>query len=175
MKPTTLANRYARAVVRVALRQGESPSWYGELKNFEKQFSEIPLLCHALTNPGIPLRKKEQVLGEIVTVPVLRRVILYLIRKNQLALLGDIVQRAQQLLDEEEGVARATVRTAFALSPEQKENLAGSLRDFFQKPVLIEETIEPDLLAGMRIRVGDTILDNSLKGELEALERQLLA
>lgn len=133
------------------------------------------MLRYFLTNPGIPFSKKSELLDKLITVPLLRCFLLHLIKRNYLTLLPDIIERIQRLLDQEEGVLRAEVRSASALSTEQKEKLSVSLKDFFQNPILIEASVDPELLAGMVIRVGDTVLDNSLKSQLAVLERQLLA
>ncbi len=173
MKQTLLANRYARAFVRVSLRGGKAPEWHSGLKNFSVLLRQTPLLYTSLSNPGIPFAKKKELVEKCADVPVIQRLVLHLVLKNRLGILSEITRRAQELLDEEEGVARAVVRSASPLSLEQKQELSESLKDWMGQTVLIEETPDPQLLAGMVIRVGDTILDNSLKNQLKILEHQL--
>jgi F-type H+-transporting ATPase subunit delta len=174
MKPTLLANRYARAFVRVSLRKGEAQAWYSQLKNFTELLAKTPLLASSLSNPGIPFAKKRAVVEKLTDQTVLRNFLLHLAQRNRLRLLPEIICRGQQLLDNEAGVARASVRTASPMSAEEKLRLSESLKDFFQKPILVEDFVDPELLAGMMIRVGDTILDGSLKGQLKLLEHQLI-
>lgn len=173
MKSPLIAKRYARAFAQAALRKEETETFYSELKNFASFLSQIPSLSPSLVNPGIPVAKKKELLEKLIGSEILQRLILYLIKRNNLRLLPAIVHRVQELLDEHHGISRAAVHTALALSFEQKEKLTESLKDFFQRPILIEETVDSNLLAGMVIHVGDTVIDNSLKGQLAVLERQL--
>ena len=174
MKMTLLANRYARAFVRASLRKGDAQAGHSEIKDFSELLTKTPLLLSTLSNPGIPFAKKRAIVEKLTDYPFLRNLLLHLARRNRLRLLPGIVRRTQQLLDEQAGIARADVKTASPMSPEEKTKLAELLKVLFQKPILVEETLDSDLLAGMVIRVGDTIIDNSLKGQLQSLEKQLL-
>lgn len=174
MKQTLLANRYARAFVRASLRGGKSQEWYSGLKNFSVLLRQTPMIDTSLSNPGIPFANKKELIEKCADVGVIQRLILHLILKNRLGVLSEIIRRSQELLDEEEGVARVRVRSASPLSFEQKQKLSESLKDWMGQTVLIEETPDPQLLAGMVVRVGDMILDGSLKGQLELLEHQLI-
>ncbi len=170
MKQTLLANRYARAFVRASLRGGEAPEWHSGLKSFSDLLLQTPLLYTFLSNPGIPFVKKKELVEKCVGVPVIQRLIFHLVLKNRLELLSEMICRTQELLDEEEGVVRVMVRSVSPLSFEQKQELIESLKNWMGRTVLIEETTDPQLLAGIVVRVGDTILDNSLKGQLQLLE-----
>ena len=169
MKQPLLANRYARAFVRISLSKGETPRQYLDLKDFSDLLAQTPLLAVSLTHPEIPAAKKKTLVEKLAASPLIHRLIFHLVSKNRLRMLPEIVRRAQELLDQEEGVVRARVRSASPLSFEQKQELSESLKDWMGRTVLIEETLDPQLLAGMVVRVGDTIIDNSLKGQFEIL------
>lgn len=169
MKPTLLANRYARALVRVSLRK----EGLEELKNFSVLLAQTPLLAVSLANPGIPFTNKKALVEKLVSAPVIQRLVLHLVSRNRLRMLPEIIRRSQELLDAEAGVARAVVRTASPLTAGQKQELAESLKGLVDRGVLIEEVPDSNLLAGMIIRIGDTIIDNSLQGQLKMLENQL--
>lgn len=169
MRQTLLANRYAKAFVKA----GAPPCPYTELKDFSDLLARTPLLAASLTSPGIPFARKKLLIENLAKSPVIQRLILHLVSKNRLRMLPEIVRRSQELLDKEEGIARAVVRTALPLTFEQKQELMASLKDLIGRNVLIEETPDHELLAGMVVRVGDMVMDNSLKNQLKILEDQL--
>lgn len=173
MRDTILAHRYANAFVRISSDKEETSQWFGQLKNFSQRLSTTPLLWQALVHPAIPLDKKRELLEKLTQIPLIRRLVIHLTLKKRLRFLPEIVRHAQDLIDKKGGIARAFVRTASQLSLEQREGVAESLKVFFSRPILIEEKVAPELIAGMTIQVGDTILDNSLKGQLQLLEKQL--
>lgn len=69
------------------------------------------------------------------------------------------------------GVAR--VRVAVALRPAEEEALRQALERYFQRPLQLEVVVDPNVLGGVQVRVGDTVIDGSLRGKLDALRRHL--
>ena len=67
----------------------------------------------------------------------------------------------------------AQVRVAVALRPEEEQALRQALERYFQRPLQLEIILDPDILGGVRVRVGDTVIDGSLRGKLEALRHHL--
>lgn len=173
MKPFVLIHRYAEAFVEGALAKGETKEPLSQLQGVWRLVNETPQLRTFFENPGIPLEQKERLLTQLVPSSFARRILLTLIEKNQLSFLPDLLTRAQELLDQKEGLLRAHVRSASALSKEENQTLAQSLEEFFGKPILIEEQVDHKLLAGRVIRVGDTVIDNSLASQLKKLEWSL--
>jgi F-type H+-transporting ATPase subunit delta len=87
--------------------------------------------------------------------------------------LPEIVAAYRELVDEDLGQARASVRTAVALTETQRKELGGRLERTLGKRVLIEEHVDPTLLGGFVAQVGSFILDGSLDGQLARMRERL--
>ncbi|MBI4423498.1 MAG: ATP synthase F1 subunit delta [Elusimicrobia bacterium] len=97
-----------------------------------------------------------------------------LIDKKRIGLLPVIVADFGRLLDESAGRLRAQVRAASELSPAELETLAKKLRAFTGKDVVLEIKTDPELLGGAVVRMGDTVLDGSIQGQLKRLAARLI-
>ncbi len=67
----------------------------------------------------------------------------------------------------------ARVRVAVALRPDEEQALRQALERYFHRPLELEIIVDPSILGGVRVRVGDTVIDGSLRGKLDALRRHL--
>ena len=93
--------------------------------------------------------------------------------KGRLALLPQIAERFQTLLDDHRGIAHAHVLTAVEMSEEERQALARRLSEITRKEVQIEAYKAPEILGGLVARIGDTLIDGSTRSKLLALRRQL--
>jgi F-type H+-transporting ATPase subunit delta len=96
-----------------------------------------------------------------------------LAERGSLALLPAIVLEYGARLNESQGRAQAQVTTAVALSDTQRDRLGGLLRDMLERDVVIEAAVDPEVIGGVVVQVGDQIIDGSVRARLEALKRQL--
>lgn len=94
-------------------------------------------------------------------------------RKNRLALGPSIASFFRELLDEERGIVRAAVTSAIELDEERVSAIRDQLASQTGKTVELETGVDPDLIAGLVIRVGDQLLDGSTRGRLRALRSHL--
>ena len=77
------------------------------------------------------------------------------------------------LLDSRLGIARAKVQTAFELTPQQKKKVEEALGQFAGKDIRAEYKTDPSLLGGLCARLGDVLIDGTLKGRFEKLQEEL--
>lgn len=88
-------------------------------------------------------------------------------------LLDACVQEVSALADERLGIVRADVQTAFELTQEQKKRVEEALGRFTGKKALVQFTSDPALLGGLRARLGDVLIDGTLKRQFEKLQEEL--
>ena len=92
---------------------------------------------------------------------------------QELLELRDVVENSaalyQELDYERRGVRRARVEAAVALSSEQQARLQSALAKLFAAPVVIEQQVTPDIIAGVRVTVGDSVIDNTVQGRLRRM------
>ena len=92
---------------------------------------------------------------------------------DRIVLLPEIRELFENLKDDAEGVARADIASAFPLTDEQVARLTAALERRFKKKIEPTVTVDQELIGGARIAVGDTVIDGSVRGELESMANQL--
>ena len=96
-----------------------------------------------------------------------------LIENGRLGLLPEISEIYEQLKNEREGVVEARIGTAFPLDPQSLAALVADLEKRFKRRVQPVVTVDPELIGGIRIQVGDEVIDGSVRGKLAAMAMAL--
>ncbi len=175
-----LANRYARALVDVALKPGavETPQKIAAgLADFLSALGSSAELRGVLASPAVAPEKKRSVLAALGEKLELGRTTQNFLRvvvdRRRLSLLGEMVSAFQALLDERAGIVRAEVTAAQPVEEAQQAALAEKLSGVTGKRVLPQFAVDPALLGGAVARIGSTIYDGSVRGRLRTLGRKL--
>jgi F-type H+-transporting ATPase subunit delta len=166
--------RYALAVVELARTDNSFTSWATALDGLES-LTQQPSFVNALQADGMTDDKFAEIVRQVV--PAIRPTELNLFRllrhKGRLALGPSINSFFRELWDEERGIERAVVRTAVPLEDSQRESIAAQLSRESGHQVQLESEVDPSLLGGVVIRVGDRLIDGSTRTRLRALRQQL--
>ncbi len=180
MTSSALASRYAGALVDVVLApraQADPQQVTRELRSFEGLLTESHDLQHALASPAVaPGRKKAVVarLGERLGMSrVSRNFLFVLIDHRRMDALRDVVDAFEILLDERLGFARAEVISARALDERRRETLSRTLEELTGKKIRSRFSVDPALIGGVIARIGSTVYDGSVRGQLQELGRRL--
>ncbi len=151
----------------------------GEMRSFEELMRSSAELSTALETPSIPGARKKAVIRRIADLLKLSRLsrnfLLVLIDRRRIASLPHIIQSLEQVLDERLGFARVEVISARSLSEEQRSALAAQLEHITGKRVRMQVAVDESLIGGAVARVGSTVYDGSVRGQLHALERRMAA
>lgn len=176
---TTVAERYARAIFALGVETGTLSALTEQVRKFADAYEQSLDLRSVLENPVILAEQRQKVLADVASRLGLDRLALntvqYLAARRRLAALGDIAERLEGLSDEKQGVVRATVTSAQPLPESYYERLGAELTTLVGRKVLIDRREDPTLIAGVVTRIGDNTIDGSLRGQLDQLERRLLA
>jgi F-type H+-transporting ATPase subunit delta len=172
----TLARPYAEALFQVAVK--------GDLK---QAVGEAQALAAVAANPQLrtfadsPKATVEQVFGlitSVVDVPLSdasKNLLRTVIDNNRLGVLPEIAAQFHALVSARSGVSDAVIYSAFAISPEQLADVLASLERRFNRKLNASVVIEPELIGGIRVVVGDEVLDTSVKARLEQMKVALTA
>jgi F-type H+-transporting ATPase subunit delta len=137
-----------------------------------------PELREFFENPTIGKRAKSAALtpGLADSSPLLRGFIGVLLQNNRLELFRPVAQAYARILDRRAGRVPVLVTAAVEPTDEQREKIAANLKKLLdnREPVL-DVRVDPDLLGGMVVRVGDTVIDTSVRTRLQSLRNLLLA
>lgn len=147
-----------------------------EVFRFGRIIDANPDLQMALTNPALDSSKKADVLTELLTEKADAATV-RLLRSAVTELHGRPVQTAiadlSGLAAQRRGRVVAEVRTATPLSAEQSERLAGALGRIHNRDVQLNVTVDPSVVGGLEVRVGDEVIDGTLSTRIEAARRRL--
>lgn len=172
---TAAAKRYARAVFALAQQEGGVERWSERLARVSTMFGD-PEIASVLSNPTIARERRESV---VVDAHVLDQegtnLARLLIESGRIGDAKEIENEFHRLADEAAGRVRATVTTAIALDPEERERVARELSKRLEKDVRLDVVVDPRILGGMKLRYGDRLVDATVATRLEQLRRRLAA
>ena len=167
--------RYAIAIAELASERGESAQWDEAIDALDALTSTAAFVA-ALQSEQTSDDRLQSIVREAVPGigPLQLNLFRLLRRKGRLVLGSSIASYYRELRDEEGGIVRAEVRTAVALDDERREAIASRIREWTGKQVEIETEVDPGLLGGAVIRIGDQLIDGSTRGRLRGLREQLV-
>lgn len=176
-RPTTTARRYAEAAFEIGLRDGTVDAWRTELEAAAAALAD-ERLTRVLANPAIPLDARSaavtEALGARVSRPVLNLVLL-LLRRGRIELLPQVAAEFRRLDDDRLGITPATATSAAPLEPDEVRALAARLEQLTGGRVDLDLQVDPSILGGLVVRVGDRLIDGSVRGRLERLRSRLVS
>lgn len=169
------ARRYATAAFELAQEAGEAEAWAGALDQIAALFAD-PDVVRVMSNSRVPNETKLSIAREALKdLPALTvNLAGLLIAKGRTALAPAIAQQFRELLEESQGIVRARARSAVPLSKEEEEAIARRLGLETGKHVILETEVDPSLIGGLVIQVGDRLVDASTRARLEALKENLV-
>ncbi len=170
MKATILVKRYAQGFVAAITTEEEFERIFTELKEISRIFEGHPDLKIVIGSPLLPESKKKQVINSIIDAFQLadktRRFLLLLNEHQRMGLLPEIVRYLPYAWREKRGVLVFEVRSAVPLKKEEAEELRQKLASLEGAPVHLDLVVDPEVLAGLRLKKGNIVYDASVKGQL---------
>ena len=178
--PAAVASRYARALVDVVLApasQHQPDRVREDLVSFERALADSPELANALASPAITRPRKRAViarLGQSLGVSgVAKNFLFVLIDHRRMADLSGIIVTFEKMVDERLGIMQVDVTSAQELKQPQQDDLIRQLETMTGKKIALNLRTDRDLVGGLVVRLGSTVFDGSVRGQLEALGREL--
>ena len=169
------AKRYARAVFELAQHEDGLERWSERLASVSTMFGD-PHTAAVLSNPTIAREQREAVVADAHVLDQegtnLARL---LIESGRIGDAQEIEDEFHRLADEAAGRVRATVTTAIALDPEERERVARELSKRLEKDVRLDVVVDPRILGGMKLQSGDRLGEDTVATRLEQLRRRLAA
>jgi F-type H+-transporting ATPase subunit delta len=171
-----VAKRYAEALFSIAQDQNNIQGIEADLSVIVTALEEYPDLKRILQHPAIsPAVKKQQVaelFEKAVSATVLNFVRLLLDRRRENEL-PKIYEQFVQMADQARGQVKAHIETAFPLDETELKGLAEKLGAVCGKQLDVSSSVNEELIAGARLKVGDRVIDASVKGQLDRLQQNI--
>jgi len=171
----TIARPYAEAAFSTARDQNALPVWSQMLKLASSVVGDARV-GEALDNPKLDAPAKESLLLSICGDGLNaegRNFVRLLVQADRIALMPYIATLFETLKDDADGVAKATIESAFELSAEDLKDLTIALERRFKRKVEATVVVNPELIGGARISVGDNVIDGTVQERLRAMAVQL--
>lgn len=172
-----LARVYAEALLALAEEQNAADDIGGELNTVAAEvIGKNPAVAAFLDNPAITPKTKLPVLGAAFgsASDLFKKFLDVLTRNNRLGLLRDVAAAYQGIRDRQAGRVRVLVRAAKPLADDQKAELQKTLASKLDKEPILSVRVEPELLGGLIVQVGDRVYDSSVRTRLDSLRNTLM-
>jgi F-type H+-transporting ATPase subunit delta len=174
----SVASRYAEALFEVARGRGAVEAVRKELEALLGLAEATPALRALLERPDLGADQKLEALrsafGDEVS-DIVVALLDALLERGRGDHVAEVAAVYDELADDAAGLVRAEARTAAPLTDSQRERLVAALGRITERQVKLEERIDPEVLAGVRVLVGDRLIDGSAAGRLERMREQLMS
>ena len=176
MKNNREVNKYAGVLFAVAEGSEELSDVYQHLNTLLTAYKTSPDLRLFLQSRRIPLENKFKIL-KVVLEDVLSEfgfeLIVHLLNEGQIQLLEEIIKRVLILIDNKNGATKVTVTTSSHLNENEFAELVTGIEKKLEKKIEMELVVDTKILAGVKFRIGNTIIDGSIATRLQKLEYSL--
>ena len=178
MRETTIARNYAETLLSLAGKAGDLRGWGGMINDVANAMRNDRRLRLFLESPRVGAAQKNQVLAKAFQDRMPRLFVRYLqalvVHRRQM-LIPEIARQYMDLVDEAEGRMHANVTVSREPDAETRKVVARELSRSFQKDVVPHFAIDPRILGGLVVRVGDSVLDGSVQRRLERLRSRMIS
>jgi F-type H+-transporting ATPase subunit delta len=174
---TRIIGRYISALLDIAAAQGKTAGVEQELQLLNQLLRENPELLNMLLHPKISRVRKKKLLDDILgsrISPEVRNFLHLLVEKKRESIIPFLGEEFIKAADRLRGVVNATVKTAMELSADQKQKLQRVMEKTTSRTVKLAYTVDTALLGGLQVFIGNEILDGSIQGRLNRLQKYLL-
>ena len=176
---SSVAYKYARALAEVAGDMGQAQQVLTELRVFKDLLAEHPELFEILLNAALPFSARRQILERVAPAVPLERVtlnfLLVLLRAGRLKRYSDVLEAYELVLDERQGIVRGTVFSASGLDDLVRRRLEQTLAERTGKQVKLEHVRDDSLIGGLKLQLGSTVYDGSIRSQLDQIRGRLVS
>jgi F-type H+-transporting ATPase subunit delta len=175
MSGNRAAIRYAKAILDVATSKGSSQEVNNDMSLIAQTIQDNKELSTFIENPTIKVDVKNNALLEIFkgANPVSKSLFQLLLTNKRFEILQNIASQYNKLFDEANGVEVATVTTAIAITPELETQVLAKVATLSTKKVSIKNVVDPTIIGGFVLRIGDKQYNASVANRLQVLKREL--
>jgi F-type H+-transporting ATPase subunit delta len=179
MTTKAAATRYGRALFDVALNEKTDLDRTGDdLAAFSDLIDNQPALKKVLLNPAVPVPRKRAAVVELAqragVLPIVAKLLALLAERDRLIVLPDLVASYRERLFDYRGIVRAEVTTATPLESSKTTVIEQQLARATGRTVLLQTRVDPAIIGGLVAKVGSTVYDASVTGQLERMKQRLM-
>ena len=177
MSAQRIARRYAQALLESAIAENQLEVIEADIQTLAKAGASSSELRSLMRSPVVDNSKKSNVIKEVfgnAVSPLMMRFLLLMIHKNREMYYTDVIREMGVLCDEHRNIVRVDVTSAFELDAKERSAITSKLEAKLGKTVIASYLIDPAIVGGITVKIGDTITDSSIRRQLEMLRASLL-
>ncbi len=178
MRKTTLAKRYAEALIDIGKEEHRYEQYGEELRKVAAVFGTAPALYKVLLNPMYRIETRKAIVEELAKELTLSAVVVkflsLLVERRHIRLVEEISKQYSQMEDRLSGRIRVTVEVAKGVEEEMVRAVKEKIEKESGNRVVLSTRQNPSLIGGLIIKIGNTIFDGSIKTQLERMKEKLL-
>lgn len=171
MPKRSIAIRYARALFELTHGKEESEGILEEMLVWRSALEESPEVYAVLVHPEIPVNDKEGLVASVKGDETLTSFIKLLVGSGRLNLFDQIIDEFRDMLFEAQSKVSATVTTAVPLSSDTWKEYNLELTRITGKKIDLRNEVEPEVIGGVRLQIGDRVIDETLANRLEEIKK----
>ncbi len=175
MKSASL--QYAKALADIALAQGAGDAALRQLTDFRDAYAESAELRNFLASPAVDREAKHGVIEKLVArlgaSKIVRNFLFVVTDHGRMHILPEIVESFQEVIRKRQGIAEAEIFSAVDLTAAQKAEFAFTLERMTGQRIEPKYSLDPSLLGGAVVRIGDAIYDGSVRNRLNEMRSKL--
>jgi F-type H+-transporting ATPase subunit delta len=173
----SVSRQYATALADIAMAQGAADAVTQQLIGFGALYAESAELRNFLSSPAVSREAKHRVIEKLLArvggSKIVRNFLFVVVDHQRAHLLPEVIAAFEEEIRQRQGIAEAQVSSAVELSKAQKAEMESTLQRLTGKRVEAKFSLEPSLLGGAVVRLGDTVYDGSLRSRLNNLRARL--
>ena len=176
-RPSVAARRYAEASFELAMRDDALDAWSDGL-GLMAGVAADPAVGRMLDNPAMPHAERQAMVGKIFAGRVALgplNLARFLAKRGRFEILPAVAAEFTRLLNRRNGVVEAVITSAAPLTAAETDAISARVATMTGSDVILRTEIDPALIGGLTVKVGDQLLDASVRGRLERLRGRLVA
>lgn len=176
-RPVTAARRYAEAAFQIATRDGVVEPWQERLDHLAALLAD-ERVDRLAAHPALPQEERERILREALgwaEDEAAFNLVRLLVRRGRTRLAPAIAREFRRLVQRSRGIVEASVASATPLSDAEEAAIRERIETMTGARVEMAVSVDPALIGGVAVRIGDRLIDASVRGRLERLREQLVA
>jgi F-type H+-transporting ATPase subunit delta len=175
MQDSTVAARYARALIIATGKRGETARALEDMRGMASVLGTGTPIRAVLLSPGVTLANKRQALASTFkgrVLPIVAVFVDLLVRKRRLGEFSGIVREFEALVEKREGIQRAELTSAVPMQDAETRRLHQALERYTKKKIRLTASVDAGLLGGAMVRIGDRLIDRTVRTLLERIGEQ---
>lgn len=172
-----LDRRYALALYEIAEKNGKAEEYIKELKDVISLIKNNKELSDIIKHPEITTSEKKRIFKSILKGKVDNNILgflLILIEKDRILYLEEKINEMEKIYLERQNILIAKVKTVIPLNDNQRTSLVEKLKEKYKKNIILKEEIDKELIGGIYLRIGNDVIDNTIKFKFEEMRRRII-